>query len=71
MPFQACKSLSVFNVSEDNQNYTVLDEILYDKQIKTLVRCPVMKKGVMIPESVTKIDDGAFEGCWTTGIYHH
>ncbi len=61
--FWGCKSLSVFNVSEENENYTTLDGILYDKQIKTLVRCPTTKKKIIIPESVIKLEQGALESC--------
>ena len=61
--FGGCKSLSTFNVSEENPNYTTLDGVLYDKQIKTLIRCPVMKKKIIIPESVTKMEQGALESC--------
>jgi hypothetical protein len=51
-------------VDENNQFYSSLEGILYDKAMKILLQCPLSKEGsVTIPSSVTTIDHGAFMRC--------
>jgi hypothetical protein len=62
--FWGCSSLSSIEVDRANQNYQVIDGVLYNKAGNELIFCPVGKKGsVIVPDSVTKIDDDAFSGC--------
>ncbi len=63
--FQYCKSLTNINVSENNQYYCSVDGNLYNKNKTTLIRYNIGKKDTsyIIPDSVTSIDWGAFEGC--------
>ena len=65
-----CRSLSVLDVSEANAHYTAQEGILYDKGMKTLIKCPQAKSGlVKIPEGVEIIQPLAFDFCeLMTGI---
>ena len=52
------------NVSEDNQNYSSEDGVLFDKNKTTLILCPAGKFGeYTIPDGVTMIVSGAFCNC--------
>lgn len=62
--FQGCSHLSEINVDISNMNYASIDGILYDKNKTVLIRCPQNKEGsVQIPNTVTKIESGAFKYC--------
>lgn len=64
--FAGCKKLRKITVDKNNKNFTVLNGILYEHdgyKLTRLVRCPVDKESVQIPESVTEIYSHAFEGC--------
>lgn len=63
--FSGCESLNVIHVDEKNVNY-VTDSygVLFDKKQCTLLWAPVtIADGYVIPDSVTRIDEGAFEYC--------
>ena len=60
----ALKKLTELHVSEDNERYSVIDNVLYNKDATVLERCPPAKLGAfVIPNSVTTIADWAFEYC--------
>ena len=61
--FEGCNALTAINVNENNTCYTSLDGLLLTKDERTLVSYPAAKSpnNVIIPASVTKIDDYAFE----------
>ena len=61
--FSGCSSLTSINVNENNLNYTSIDGALYNKDITTLITCPIAKIDVTIPSSVISIGDRAFVGC--------
>lgn len=63
--FYNCIGLTSIEVSEDNPNYKSKDGILFNKNMSTLIRFPAKKDSTQykIPNSVTKIGFGAFEGC--------
>ncbi len=54
-------------VAEDNENFTVADGLLYTKDMKTLVACPVGRgmTEVKISDKTEKIASGAFICCKT------
>ena len=62
--FYACGKLTAINVLEGNNNYTSENGILYNADKSTLIQCPGAKTGeVIIPNSVTSIEQGAFQYC--------
>ena len=64
--FDECYNLKSINIDEQNEYYSNYqnDGILYDKNITRLILCPSGISGeVHIPETVSIIDDYAFENC--------
>lgn len=54
--------LDSFVVSEENENYSSIDGVLFDKMKKVLIKCPPKKAGCYtIPDSVCKISEYAFD----------
>jgi len=60
--FFICENLEEINVVSDNNTYTSINGILFDKNITKLIRCPEGKKETTysIPNSVKYIEYGAF-----------
>lgn len=52
-------------VSGANQDYTSCDGILYSKDMKKLICCPLSKTQTIIPSGVEVIGNDAFDGCKT------
>lgn len=51
-------------VDENNENYVVLDGILYTADLTQLLWCPASVSGILqIPSSVKRIDEHAFDNC--------
>ena len=66
-----CKSLTSITVDENNKNYSSKDGVLFNKDRTVLILYPRSnnRKSYIIPDSVTTIEDGAFESCeFLTGI---
>lgn len=62
--FSNLSSISTFIVQNNNQNYSSLDGVLYNKNQTILIQYPVMKLGAYtLPNSVTSIGDFAFYNC--------
>lgn len=61
--FCGCDNLISITVSEDNKQYSSFDGVVYNKEMDTIVLCPIGKEAVNIPEGVTKIGCHAFDGC--------
>ena len=62
--FANCDSLTSFEVASGNKYFTASGKVLYSKDKKVLVACSSNTQGALtIPNSVTSIADGAFEGC--------
>ena len=62
--FSGCTLLMGFAVEADNPNFIVVDGVLFNKNQTTLVAWPEGKQQYYtIPNSVTRIENGAFSGC--------
>ena len=68
--FEACSNLTKFDVSTNNEKYSVSDDgrILYNKDKTELIAYPSVSGSFTIPNGVTKITDGAFMGSKLTNI---
>ncbi len=66
--FRGCTSLSSINVNKKNENFKSIDGVLFSKDGTELILYPTGRKATnyTIPNSVTKIDKWAFDGC--TGL---
>lgn len=54
--------LDSFVVSEENENYSSIDGVLFDKMKKVLIECPGKKTGCYtIPDGVNEISEYAFD----------
>lgn len=60
--FENCGALEKVIVSEDNENYTAQDGVLFNKDMTELVAYPIGMgaKEYAVPDGVTQIDDYAF-----------
>ena len=62
--FSGCSHLTAISVHPDNPAFCDIGGILFSKNRTTLFQYPAGKSGdYSIPNSVTSIGDGAFEGC--------
>jgi uncharacterized repeat protein (TIGR02543 family) len=62
--FANCSSLAAFDVAEGNRWYSSEDGVLFNADKTVLIRVPEAKRGaITIPESVVRIQDGAFLNC--------
>ena len=59
----SCSRLENINVDSENDNFSSLDGILYNKDVTNLICCPEAKTSVTIPNSVTSIGASAFYEC--------
>jgi hypothetical protein len=58
-------NLESIDVDPANENYTSVDGVLYDKQIKRLLNVPagLKKKSLKLPNSVEKVSSWSMSGC--------
>ena len=63
--FSNCRNLASINVNSQNAEYTSVDGVLFDKNVKTVIKYPEGKKTekYTIPSSVTTISNSAFSNC--------
>lgn len=62
--FANCSRLTEISISSDNQNYSSIDGVLFNKDCTTILAFPNAKcEEYIIPASVTEIGNGAFQGC--------
>lgn len=64
MDFDNCSFLQHILVGKNNTIYSSYKSVLYSDNGKTLYMCPQGKKSIEIPETVTKILEYAFAGCY-------
>lgn len=63
-PFANCPQLSTITLSPDNADYSLVDGLLYNKSVTTLIACPgAFTQPVTLPSSVSTIATSAFCGC--------
>ena len=61
-----CSKLTSIDVDDNNPVYSSLDGVLFYKGYAALIEYPVGKVGIYtIPNSVTKVDENAFSGCYS------
>lgn len=62
--FSSCSNLTNVYLDDNNENYTLEDGVLFNKD-KTQLICSLTKKAgnYIIPNSVTSINEGAFYNC--------
>jgi len=61
-PFSCCSA--IISVDQENHNYSDVDGILFDKNQKKIIHCPISRNGsYSIPNSVILIGGSAFEKC--------
>ena len=61
--FTTCNSLTNINVDQENEKYSSIDGVLFNKAVTTLITCPAGKTGSYnIQASVSRIAFAAFEG---------
>ena len=62
--FENCSSLTSITVDEENDNFFSDNGVLFNKKGTVLICCPNAKSGeYIIPDSVTSIENNAFEYC--------
>lgn len=63
--FYGCKSLNKFEIAKDHPSFTVVDGVLFTKDMSVLVAYPAARKSAnyIIPEGVTSIGEQSFVGC--------
>lgn len=59
--FSGCENLTSIEVDKNNQHFTSLDGVLYDKEIKTLIKLPDTRTSYEFPLSVTSFVTESFE----------
>lgn len=63
--FLNCYSLEKIKVSEDNETYCSIDGVLFSKDKKTLLRCPVQTgESYSIPAGVELLESNCFNSCY-------
>lgn len=63
--FHSCNGLVEFIVSEDNQYFTSVDGVLFDKSVEELIKFPLAKEVTeyFAPDSIKSIGADSFNGC--------
>ncbi len=60
--FSRCESLQAIEVDKNNKHFSSSDGILYDKEMKTLIKIPDTRTSYEFPISVTSFATESFEG---------
>ena len=60
--FDLCSNLVEINVDKNNNKYSSLDGVLFNKEQDILIKCP-NKETYIVPNSVTNINEYAFQYC--------
>ncbi|MDL2314963.1 leucine-rich repeat protein [Bacteroidales bacterium OttesenSCG-928-C19] len=67
--FNSCVGLTAITVDADNNHYSSIDGVLFNKAQDTLINCPPTKTGnYTIPDGVTHIESNAFSNSKLSSI---
>lgn len=71
--FVGCRDLENITVDADNQMYCDIDGVLYDKEMRTLITCPMGKRisSISLGSLVSEIRTMAFYGCDTVKAVYY
>ena len=58
-----CDNLTKITVASDNKHFVAIDNVLFDRDLNTLIKCSVNKTSIVIPESIKTLSYGAFCNC--------
>ena len=58
--FSGCLSLKQLDVDEENETYKSVNGIVFNTDMTKLVYCPASKTSITLPESIEKVEEGAF-----------
>lgn len=62
--FTGCTGLEEMNISPEHEKFCSVDGVIYDKDMKSVIFCPVgRKKEYTMPDTVENIYSYAFNGC--------
>ena len=61
--FASCSSLVEFQISENNQSYSIRNGLLCNRNGTRIILCPPGAVEVEIPVEITDIESGAFSSC--------
>ena len=61
--FMGCSNLESINVETNNQYFSSIDGVLYNKDVSVLVHFPPGRNNIDIPNTVTEIQVDAFSSC--------
>ena len=59
--FAGCTNLNI-SVASNNMNYTVQDNILYNKAMTEIIGAGTIAADIIIPDTITKVGEAAFKG---------
>lgn len=64
-PYRGCSSLTSYNISENNQKFSTVDGVVYNKDKTKLFRYPAGKtaRTYTLPSTVNTVDNDAFDIC--------
>ena len=65
-PMAGCDTMLNVTINGDNSFFAVINGLLYDKDVRTLIGCPARKEGASIASTCTAIGPEAFYGCFRT-----
>lgn len=59
--FAGCTNLNI-SVASNNMNYTVQDNVLYNKAMTEIIGAGTIAADIIIPDTITKVGEAAFKG---------
>lgn len=61
--FEDCEKLKSIEVDKDNAEFASVDGVLYNKNMKKIIRCPQATKACVLPNRLKEIGEFAFFQC--------